>query len=66
MGQKMNCRMDEREMRRKIREHNEKVDYNRTVGSWVVDILACLVFFPVIVMVIYRRGKYNEYKEEFN
>lgn len=57
--------MDERELKKKIREHNEKVDYNRSISSWIVDIIACLIFFPYIIMVIYRRGKYNEYRENF-
>lgn len=57
--------MDEKELRRKIHEHNEKVDYNNTTSSWVIDIIACLIFFPYIIMVIYRRGKYNEKKELF-
>ena len=45
----------------KIKKHNDKVAYNKTVFSWIVDILACLIFFPYIIMVIYRRVKYNEY-----
>lgn len=53
--------MDEKALRRKIRAHNEKVDYNRSAMSWVVDIIASLIFFPMIVLVIYRRGKYNDY-----
>lgn len=57
--------MDERELKKKIREHHENVDYNRSISSWIVDIIACLIFFPYIIMVIYRRGKYNEYREDF-
>lgn len=57
--------MDEKELRKTICEHNEKVDYNRSAASWIVDLIACLIFFPYIIMVIYRRGKYNEYKEVF-
>ena len=48
----------------KIRKHNENVDYNKSPESWVIDIIACLIFFPYIIMVIYRRGKYNEYIKE--
>lgn len=58
--------MDEYELRRKIRKHNENVDYNKSTSSWVVDIISCLIFFPMIIMVIYRRGKYNEYKQHFD
>lgn len=57
--------MDEKELREKIRKHNENVDFNRTTASWIADIVACIIFFPMIVMVIYRRGKYNEYMDEF-
>lgn len=42
-----------------IREFNSKVQYNESVASWVVDIISCAIFFPMIVMVVYRRGKYN-------
>lgn len=55
--------MTKDELNKKVRKHNEKVDYNNTASSWIVDIIACLIFFPMIVMVIYRRGKYNDYKE---
>lgn len=53
--------MDEDRLREKIRRHNEKVDYNRSAMSWGVDVVACAIFFPMIIMVVYRRGKYNEY-----
>lgn len=42
-----------------IREFNLKVEYNESVASWIVDIIACIIAFPMIVMVAYRRGKYN-------
>lgn len=58
--------MDEKKLRRKIREHNEKVDYNKSTESWIIDIICCLIFFPMIIMIIYRRGKYNEYKKYFD
>lgn len=57
--------MDEAKLKERIRKHNEKVDYNRTAVSWIVDIFACIIFFPYIVLVVYRRGKYNEYMNEF-
>jgi len=57
--------MDEAKLKERIRKHNEKVDYNRTAVSWIVDIFACIIFFPYIVLVVYRRGKYNEYMKEF-
>jgi len=42
-----------------IREFNSKVEYNESVTSWIVDIISCIIAFPMIVMVVYRRGKYN-------
>lgn len=42
-----------------IREFNSKVDYNESVASWVIDIISCIIAFPMIVLVAYRRGKYN-------
>lgn len=42
-----------------IREFNSEVEYNESVTSWIVDIISCLIAFPMIVTVVYRRGKYN-------
>ena len=42
-----------------IREFNSNVEYNESVASWIVDIISCIIAFPMIVMVVYRRGKYN-------
>jgi len=42
-----------------IREFNSKVEYNESAVSWVVDLVSCFIFFPMIAMVAYRRGKYN-------
>lgn len=58
--------MTEEKLKERIREHNEKVDYNRSTVSWIVDVIACLIFFPMIIMVVYRRGKYNKYKTDFS
>ena len=33
-----------------IREFNSKVEYNESVVSWVVDLISCAIFFPMIVM----------------
>ena len=43
-----------------IREFNSKVEYNESTASWVIDLISCAIFFPMIVMVVYRRGKYNQ------
>ena len=32
-----------------IREFNSKVEYNESVASWVVDLISCAIFFPMIV-----------------
>ena len=42
-----------------IREFNEKVKYNESGFSWFVDLLSCMIAWPMIVLVIYRRCKYN-------
>lgn len=57
--------MDEAKLKEKIRKHNQQVDYNRSIFSWIVDIIVCLIAFPYIVVVVYRRGKYNKYMEDF-
>lgn len=46
--------------RAQIKEHNRKVAYNATTVSWISDIIACIIFFPYLVFVIYRRGKYRD------
>lgn len=43
-----------------IREFNAKVEYNESAASWVTDIISCIIAFPMIVLVLYRRGKYNQ------
>ncbi len=57
--------MDRQGLKRKIQRHNEKVGYNRSITSWIVDIIACLAFFPMFIMEVYRRGKYYKYREDF-
>ena len=42
-----------------IREFNSKVEYSESAASWVVDLVSCFIFFTMIEMVAYRRGKYN-------
>lgn len=44
---------------KEIQEYNEKVEYNTTSASWIVDIIACIIFFPMIICIAYRRGKYR-------
>lgn len=57
--------MEEDKLREKIRKHNKEVEYNKSIASWIIDIICCMIFLPYIIMVLYRRGRYNEYKEEF-
>lgn len=45
--------------RAEILEFNSKVEYNESVASWVADLVSCIIFLPMIVMVVYRRGKYS-------
>ena len=42
-----------------IRKVNSNVEYNESIASWIVDIISCIIAFPMIAMVVYRRGKYN-------
>ena len=42
-----------------IRKFNSNVEYNESIASWIVDIISCIIAFPMIAMVVYRRGKYN-------
>ncbi len=42
-----------------IREFNGNVKYNQSGLSWVIDIIGCLIAWPMILMVIYRRSKYD-------
>ena len=42
-----------------IRKFNSNVEYNESIASRIVDIISCIIAFPMIVMVVYRRGKYN-------
>lgn len=46
-----------------IAKYNEKVDYNKSAESWIIDIIGCFIFFPMIIYVVYRRGKYNNYQK---
>lgn len=48
-----------------IAEFNSKVEYNESIASWIVDIISCIIAFPMIVSVLYRRGKYNQKISEF-
>lgn len=40
-------------------EYNEKVAYNQTVSSWIIDIIATLIWFPMLIVIIIRRLRYR-------
>lgn len=63
---KIKSKMNENKLNDKITKHNSEVDYNHSSISWITDIIACIIFLPYIIMVIYRRTKYNEYKKPFD
>lgn len=46
-----------------VARHNEKVDYNKSAESWIMDIVCCFIFFPMIIYIVYRRGRYNNYQK---
>lgn len=49
-----------------IQRHNEKVEYNESASSWIVDILCGIICPPMFIYAIYRRVKYNKKIEENN
>lgn len=51
---------------KEIDEFNEKVAYYESAGSWVVDIICAIIFFPTIILAIIRRLKYSERIEQSN
>lgn len=44
----------------KIQEFNNKVEYNESATSWMIDIVATLIAWPMIILAIRRREKYHE------
>ena len=53
--------MNKREMTpEKIQKHNAMVDYNKSIISWVVDIVCLFLAWPTIILAIHRRIKYKE------
>lgn len=50
--------------KQEVEEWNGKVQYNETVGSIIIDIIACLIAWPMIIIVIHRRIKYKKYYDE--
>lgn len=49
-----------------IDDFNEKVAYYESAGSWVVDIICAIIFFPTIILAIIRRAKYSKRIEQNN
>lgn len=46
-------------------EFNEKVAYNQTISSWVIDIIATIIWFPMIIVAIIRRLRYRRLRTIF-
>lgn len=44
----------------KIQEFNNKVEHNESAASWMIDIVATLIAWPMIILAIRRRVKYHE------
>lgn len=40
-------------------EYNEKVAYNQSVSSWIIDIIATFIWFPMLILIIIRRLRYR-------
>lgn len=45
---------------KKIEKHNSEVEFNESTASWVIDIIATLIAWPMIILAIRRRAKYHE------
>lgn len=45
---------------REIEEFNNEVEFNQSAASWVMDIICCIIFWPMTILAIRRRIKYNE------
>lgn len=43
-----------------IKKHNAQVDYNNSVGGWVVDIICSIIAWPMIIPIVHRRMKYRD------
>ena len=43
-----------------IREFNSNVEFNQSATSWIMDIVCSMIFWPMIILAIRRRMKYNE------
>ena len=43
-----------------IEEFNNKVEFNESPTSWMIDIVATLIAWPMIILAIRRRAKYHE------
>lgn len=43
-----------------IAEFNSNVEFNESVASWVIDIIGCIIAWPMIILAIRRRMKYSD------
>lgn len=45
---------------KEIEKLNSEVEFNESTASWVIDIIATLIAWPMIILAIRRRAKYHE------
>lgn len=43
-----------------IVKFNANVDFNNSIASWVMDIICCIIAWPMIILTIRRRAKYSK------
>lgn len=43
-----------------IEKFNANVDFNKSAASWIMDILCCIIAWPMIILAIRRRVKYSK------
>lgn len=43
-----------------IEKFNDKVDFNQTAASWIMDIVCTIIAWPMIILAILRRIKYSK------
>lgn len=47
-----------------IVKFNANVDFNNSIASWVMDIICCIIAWPMIILTIRRRTKYSKKIEQ--
>ena len=44
---------------KEIAEFNSNVEFNQSIASWLMDIICCIIAWPMIILAIRRRMKYR-------